>query len=621
MDTRKVKAMELKETIQRLKPYLPNEVEKLERAKAGGYICPHCGSGSGKEGTSALEVYQDSLKYYCHKCEKGGDIVDLYQAVHDCTKGDAIEALTSQYLGAFIPPKVLPKPKPKLPTNPQSVKNWQAVYVGSAGDKYIQGRGISTKVALDYGLGYDDRAGRVIIPTAKGSYIARAIDASVNPKVLANGRRYLFNEKALLKRGAVFVTEGEIDALTIIEAGYIAIGLGGTSQTRLLLDILEDLPKDSLPSLILALDNDEQGQKVQGELEAELKALEVPYRALRSVGGYNPLYGTAKDANEALTGNRDGFINNLETVLEDYASVKPLGDRLASIKAKMLNNADVIPILTDNIAKALPRGGLSKGLYVLGASPGMGKSALCQQIAEEVAIQGHKVLYLSFEMGEEELLTRTLVRTVSTNGQAMSAQEVEKRFLADSIPLVEELAENIYIEDFERKQPTLESVRAVFGHFMQLNHEKSPLVIVDYMQMIQLADKRENADTVTRLQTIALELRRLSRTCPFLVISSLNREGRKEEAPKLEAFQGSGSIEYSANWAGILWSVPTTKDEPPPPKGTKRVNLHCVKVRNGMARSTSLLFVGSQYRFIDADEPLKKPAYKSGAKIQTIRLK
>jgi replicative DNA helicase len=40
----------------------------------------------------------------------------------------------------------------------------------------------------------------------------------------------LFNAKALQQNNPIFITEGEIDALSIIEAGGEAVGLGGTSN-------------------------------------------------------------------------------------------------------------------------------------------------------------------------------------------------------------------------------------------------------------------------------------------------------------------------------------------------------------------------------------------------------
>lgn len=585
-----------KDTLNKLKPYLRNFIESYgEEAKGGGYVCPHCGSGRNKD--SAFTIYDESTRYYCHACEKGGDVLDLAQEVKGCDKKEAIAFLASQYLGTFSPtPKAKPQ-KPKAQTNPKDLEAFREAYEGSEGAGYMISRGISTETAKAHGLGYDAKRKRVIIPSANGSYIARSITGA-SPKVLASGARELFNASALVGGGSVFVTEGEIDALTLCEMGYRAVALGGLKYS-LVIDALRVIPAETRPVLVLALDNDEAGQSTQKSLAHDLRAESVPFKALLSVGKYHPLYGKAKDANEAYTAEKEAFIRRAEATMEDYSEIKPLGQRLARIADKLRAYTNVVEIETEGIAKAFPRGGFTNGLYVLGASPGMGKSALCQQIAEEVARKGHKVLYFSFEMGEEELLTRALVRSI-----ASPLEKVENAFFAGDIGLEESIAENFFIEDFDRKAPTLETVQAVFSQFMQMNHDKTPLVVVDYLQLIQLADKRENADTVTRLQTLALELRKLSRLCPFLVISSLNRESQKMDDVQLTAFNGSGAIEYTANWAGVLCKG---DGDTPPPKGTKRVILRVLKLRSGKATSPRLLFVGSQFKFINCDEPLKKP--------------
>ena len=57
--------------------------------------------------------------------------------------------------------------------------------------------------------------------------------------------------------------------------------------------------------LILALDNDERGQKASAELEDALRAENVPYFV------FNPC-GDAKDANEALQTAPEAFLRRVE---------------------------------------------------------------------------------------------------------------------------------------------------------------------------------------------------------------------------------------------------------------------------------------------------------------------
>lgn len=606
-----------KEIAKQLKPFLPSFLEGMERDKYKRVICPLCGSGKGPKETSAVQE-SGGVKWYCHSCGKGGDIVDFYQAIHGGTWAEAVKTLAERYLGHYqtTPP---PRPLPKKPSSleaskaPEALLKAQAAYPGSEGERYMLSRGISTETAKAFGLGYDMGAQRVIIPTANGSTVGRAITEEAKPKYMANGKRELFNLGGLNQGGAVFITEGELDALSLLEAGYNAVGIGGTSGVKALVEALEAVGEHNQPFLLLALDNDKKGEEAQAKLtEALTEKGYKGFKALEAVGGLHPLYQEAKDANEALIKAPERLTESAEALLEGFARVKSIGERLGSIADKMRESAKVIPISLEAFANALPRKGFTKGLYLLGASPAKGKSALCQQLAEGAAKQGHKVLYFAFEMSEDELLLRSIIRhRAEEANEALSAEKAEAAFLAGKSDLMppKEVLQNVYIEDFETKEPTLETVARVLRQFLALRHKKLPLVVVDYLQLIQLSDKRENADTVTRLQTVALELKRLSRNCPFLVISSLNREGRKDDKPRLESFQGSGSLEYTANWAGILWDLEMPKDTPPL-KGGKRLALHCVKVRSGVARNTVLTFRGSQYRFTDPGEPLERKRAK-----------
>ena len=55
-------------------------------------------------------------------------------------------------------------------------------------------------------------------------------------------------------------------------------------------------------------------------------------------------------------------------------------------------------------------GGLYPGLYVLGAMSALGKTALCGQIADSIAINDNHTLFFSLEMSQYELICRSITR-------------------------------------------------------------------------------------------------------------------------------------------------------------------------------------------------------------------
>lgn len=68
--------------------------EFLTKSQGGMYCCPICGSGTHKNGTGAVKLYADTHKWFCHACETGGDVLDLYMAVNGVDFATAAEALS-----------------------------------------------------------------------------------------------------------------------------------------------------------------------------------------------------------------------------------------------------------------------------------------------------------------------------------------------------------------------------------------------------------------------------------------------------------------------------------------------------------------------------------------------
>jgi len=70
--------------------------------------------------------------------------------------------------------------------------------------------------------------------------------------------------------------------------------------------------------------------------------------------------------------------------------------------------------LFEEIDKNL-NGGIKNGLYVVGAVSRLGKTTLVQQIADNIASQGHKVIIFSVEQSRFELVSKALSRITYIN--------------------------------------------------------------------------------------------------------------------------------------------------------------------------------------------------------------
>lgn len=179
---------------------------------------------------------------------------------------------------------------------------------------YLTKRGISKEVQEKYHIGYDKdfKKGEwkaIIIPISYGSFTARNTDVSSKDKIRKVGIEKIFNfwelgEKENFDK-TFYIVEGEIDALSLIEIGRKAIGLGSIAY----IDIFIEKLKDNIPQnkFYLMLDNDERGRKVQKELAFKLRKLGINCISSNILGKY-------KDPNEYLIKDRKDFINSLNSL-------------------------------------------------------------------------------------------------------------------------------------------------------------------------------------------------------------------------------------------------------------------------------------------------------------------
>ena len=305
------------------------------------YICPACGSGSGRHRTGAVQFYPDTRRWFCHKCGTGGDIFTLYELEHGVDFRTALRELAAQLGTAVELPDTkpardrspAPPPARSAPPQPKDLSEYftacRARLRDSAAVAYLTGRGISLETAERCGLGYDPRADpagshcfcpRLIIPSNAFHFVARSIDPRTRAayRVMNNcALPGIFHERALTAAGTapVFATEGAFDALSILEVGGQAVALNSAANWKRLLDALQTHPVRA--PLLLCLDNDEAGWAATAELAERLSMLRIPFRDVCA-----DVCGSFKDPNEALCADRSGFsytINRLINSKEDLA--------------------------------------------------------------------------------------------------------------------------------------------------------------------------------------------------------------------------------------------------------------------------------------------------------------
>src|SRR5699024_6997100 len=102
----------------------------------------------------------------------------------------------------------------------------------------------------------------------------------------------------------IYIVEGEIDALSVLEVGGIAIGLGGDNNQARLVEAIKKLGNQA--PLIVAFDNDKSGQEQGQNLLNKLKEIGAPAYMLNPYGNYN-------DPNDYLIADRQAFKGSIES--------------------------------------------------------------------------------------------------------------------------------------------------------------------------------------------------------------------------------------------------------------------------------------------------------------------
>ena len=593
-----------------LKGRLREYVETITPPSKGGlYVCPLCGSGTGPNGTGAFSIAASGQQWNCFACGQHGDIFNLIGLVEHLPRFN--DQLTRAAALFHIAIEDNPEPRERRnrqPSEPRAPEHraaavqtfreeppadltafFEEAHALIRNTDYPQSRGLSEATIDRFNLGYDPQSRALIIPTSAESYVSRFIDKGHKPKIKASsGKRHIFNSERIPEAvQPLIIVEGEIDALSIAEVGGEALGLGGTSGIDELLALFEQTPPAA--PVIIALDNDSQGEKAAEKLSAALEEKGILFSKIN-------LYGAYKDANEALQRGKAAFteaVNRAEQITaeqitaekkaaehDEYFDSFSVGAYMPLFAQKLQESINTPGISTG--FRALDRvldGGLYEGLYIIGAISSLGKTTLALQVADNVARSGGSALIFSLEMATTELIAKsisrhTLIRLIEQDGDfrnirnAKTARgitcykrynpytdecgiehpgysQAEKDLISEAIQEYCKYAGGrVFIREGIGDIGVKQIRAAVEQHCRVMG--RNTVVIVDYLQI--LAPYNERATDKQNTDKAVLELKRIARDfkIPVIAISSFNRQNYKDPVT-MEAFKESGAIEYSSD--------------------------------------------------------------------------
>lgn len=245
-----------------------------------------------------------------------------------------------------------------------------------------------------------------------------------------------------------------------------------------------------------------------------------------------------------------------EIITNTKPAPRPLNQVLASYIEKLKDFVlGVVPKAYDSALR--PLGGyfryVPQCLYVVGARPGMGKTAFAFGEALAMARQGLKVLFVSKEMSSEQLMQRLITAKTAIPGVVLRDGHITERDverISEVLKSFEDGRHNIDIVDEGINTP--EDIRSWL--------DSAPIsrpydvVFLDYLQLLNGGDNKATREQIVgdnswKCKEIAKEY-----NIPFVALAQLSRNltQRQDKRPNLGDLRESGRIEQDADVVGFL---------------------------------------------------------------------
>jgi replicative DNA helicase len=239
--------------------------------------------------------------------------------------------------------------------------------------------------------------------------------------------------------------------------------------------------------------------------------------------------------------------------------------------------------------------GLQPGdLIIVAGRPSMGKTTLAVNMAENAALSAKKsVAIFSMEMSAEALT----LRMISSLGRINQSNLRSGRLQEEDWPRIDSAmtqlgAANIFVDETPGLSPTEIRARA-----RRLKRERGlDLVVVDYLQLMQVPGNKENR--ATEIAEISRSLKALAKELkvPVIALSQLNRgvEQRQEKKPVMSDLRESGSLEQDADVILLIY-----REDFYEPNTTRKgiADIIIAKQRNGPTGDVQLTFLGQYTKF------------------------
>lgn len=345
-------------------------------------VCPKCGDAKGH-----FYMDPDEGAWFCHKCNERGNLITLRRDLGDLDR--------KEYRRVALSP-----PRPKTdPVAPTAVGQYHSAFLKSReAQEYMVGRGISLETCKANRIGF--KPGWIGYPTFQGGKCVVIKWRSLPPSAKTFRREpsgaesLLFNGDVLKTNPPeVIVAEGEMDALTLLQAGFpnvVGIPTGASSLPEGCI-----IPLQKVPKVFLAYDPDPAGTR-GAEAAAKRIGAHKCFRVAMpgmDVNDFSQAGNTAEAFRQLLADAapfEEPWVLTFDDVFTERERRKAAGEQ-AGFRIGFRPLADLIGTFKPG------------NVYILAAYPKIGKTILAMNVTWDLSRRGVKTLFFCMEMTPEEV--------------------------------------------------------------------------------------------------------------------------------------------------------------------------------------------------------------------------
>ncbi|MBR7101798.1 MAG: replicative DNA helicase [Clostridia bacterium] len=238
-------------------------------------------------------------------------------------------------------------------------------------------------------------------------------------------------------------------------------------------------------------------------------------------------------------------------------------------------------------------------LVIVGARPGVGKTAFVLNIATSIAKRTKKaVAVFQLEMGAEQLVQRIIASEALVDSKHLRQGNLDSDEWIKIANASAELAETDILID-ANPNVTVTAMKAKLRRVKNLG-----LVVVDYLQLMQ-GERRKDGNRAAEVGEISRGLKIMAKelNVPVIVCAQLSRTTEKEhKKPMLSDLRESGSIEQDADMVLFL-SRDYYGDDP---EKANLVDVIVAKNRHGEVDTVHMGWLGQFTKFSTLEENLSE---------------